>query len=201
MAGTTARDSTGHGHTAVYVPGVALYLGGPPLDRAAGAEPKNRAVHIAGGRIEGLLEPLGRCISLELWFWNGLPNDARTQTGLLCAREGGERLVLGGTACAPGRLLFACRDGSTALVGRTIVAPQTWNHLALVRDGDAVAVYLNGRLDLAGRASVEASGPRLAIGGEAHNSAGFEGKIDEVAVYDRALNAAEIAAHLGTVER
>ena len=51
---------------------------------------RNRAVHFAGGRLAAELEGLLDTYSIELWFWNGLPNDARAITGVL-ASFGGEK--------------------------------------------------------------------------------------------------------------
>ena len=99
--------------------------------------------------------------------------------------------------------------------GDTEIAPKTWHHVALVRSpGRRVAVYLDGKLEpeidgIDGLAP--ANGPRvgrgapdpaLFIGGRGGGGADsrFEGKIDEVALYDRALTADEITAHFRAAE-
>ena len=75
--------------------------------------------------------------------------------------------------------------------------PPTWQHLVLVRDGRKIASYVDGARAL----EVASDGPGAVIempwiGTRDGGSPGFEGKIDEVALYDRALDASEIAAHL-----
>ncbi len=68
--------------------------------------------------------------------------------------------------------------------------PKTWKHLVLVRDGEQVTVYLDGTLAPDAITGTLPAGPKkitLAVG--------FEGKLDEVAIYDRALTPAEIATH------
>ncbi|MFA6562532.1 MAG: LamG-like jellyroll fold domain-containing protein [Verrucomicrobiia bacterium] len=69
-------------------------------------------------------------------------------------------------------------------------SPKTWQHLVLIRDGDRVTTYLDGNLApdvIAGALPAAPKSITLA--------AGFEGKLDEVAIYDHALAATDIAAH------
>ena len=108
MEGPTAADATGHGHQARFEGGIAFYLEGPPLDFSGGAT-INRAVHLAGGQLGLELPRLGMSYSVELWFWNGLPSTARPVTGTLMSRSSGDRLTIGGTRAAPGRLALGSR--------------------------------------------------------------------------------------------
>ena len=74
------------------------------------------------------------------------------------------------------------------------MAPKTWNHVVLVREGRKMRVYLNGKPEISGE-SDPAAGADLFIVGRPGASESFEGKIDEVAVYRRALSAEEIERH------
>ena len=192
--GATALDATGSGRNAAYEPGIARWLDGPPSPAFSGAGTINRCVHLAGGRATAELKELGTCYSAELWFWNGVPNDWRGVTGVLFSR-GGDTLAIGGTNGAPGRLTFG------PLTGRSEIQPKTWNHVALVRDGSRVAVYLNGvpEPELAGSAGPAAS-PRVWLGGAEGQTETFEGKLDEVALYDRALSPEEIRRRFGSAD-
>jgi hypothetical protein len=144
--------------------------------------------------------------SVELWFWNGLPDGARPISGHFFAigdRTGQwitDHLGLGGTHVAPRLLFFAAgKTTGAALAGKTQIAPRTWHHLVLVRQGKRVTVYLDGnpKPEIAGEVQeLGVKGAELFIGGRGDGVANFEGKIDEVAFYDRALEAAEIAAHV-----
>ena len=104
------------------------------------------------GRMKTELKELAGVYSLELWFWNGLPNNARAVTGYLFSRgpegpegTGADSLGIGGAVSAPGRLfLFNGNALSQSLGGKTILAPETWNHLVLVREGTRAKLYLNG---------------------------------------------------------
>jgi hypothetical protein len=206
MQGPAAADATGSAHNATYEDGVAFYLPGPAAKGMAAAETTNRAAHFAGGRLRATLGEIGATYTVELWAWNGLPNDARPVTGYLFSSGAesdklapGDHLGIGGTAMARGCLLFF--NGNTAnqvIAGKNPLEPKSWNHVALVRDGAKVAIYLNGRAEpeATGEASVtRGSSDPFFIGGRSDNFANFEGKIDEVAIYPRALPAAEIVAH------
>jgi hypothetical protein len=129
-----------------------------------------------------------------MWFHNGMPADARPVTGYLI-EIGGDKLAIGGTAQAQGRLLFS-RDGE-GLEGRQQVPAKTWNHLVLVCEKNRVSVYLNGRAtaEIAGIVSSLRRNGELFVGGQGGKGDSFEGKIDEVAVYGRALRLEEVSSH------
>jgi hypothetical protein len=195
-SGAVAADATGAHNDGTYEPGVARWLDGPPLPAFSGEGAVNRCPHFAGGSIKATLKELGDAHTIELWFWNGLPEKLRPVTGTLVARGAQESLALGGTSTTPGALVF----GGT-LIGRTAIAPKTWNHIVLVREGRRIAVYLNGSAEpeIAGEAA-PCDIKDICIGGGGDKNASFEGKIDEVAIYGRALSADEIRQHyqLGT---
>ncbi len=215
----TARDASGNGHDAVFENGVAVYL--PGVGSGTGVSPDaalkpsnfsgtqiNRAVHFAGGRLRTQL-PLGDHYSVECWVWNGLPNDARAVTGYLFSRgpDGdsaarGEHLGIAGTHTpgSAGRLfLFNGNERNELLVGRTVLAQRAWHHVVLVRDGTRVRVHLDGHAEpeISGEFvhTVPAGEASVFFGGRNDGLYGLEGRLDEVAVYERALNAKEIAGH------
>lgn len=67
---------------------------------------------------------------------------------------------------------------------------KTWQHLVLVRDGEKVTAYLDGNLAPDAITGTLPAGLRKIT-----LTAGFEGKLDEVAIYDHALTASDIATH------
>jgi hypothetical protein len=203
MTGRNAVDATGHGHAASLVGGYALYLDGPSLPGFVTGSTRNRAVHFAGGRLAIPALRLGSRYTVEFWFWNGLPNDARPLTGILfseSARNGGLQLAVAGHG---GRSSLSHHGTKTAEIGSAPIVPRTWYHAALVRDAERVTVYLDGRPDV----SVAPAGDDgsethvFHIGGAEGREESLEGRVDEVAVYDRALAAAEIRAHREAAER
>ncbi len=214
----TARDATGK-HDATFEDGVALYLPGadgrvghqppqPPATNAFSGPRINRAAHFAGGRVRANV-PLGENYSVELWLWNGMPADARDVAGYVFSRgpdrdkaARGEHLGIGGTyrADVTGKLiLFNGNERNEVLVGRTTPALRAWHHVVFVREGDKVRVHLDGRAEpeISGdfAHTVPAGENSLFIGGRNDGMFNFEGKIDEVALYPRALAVSEITAH------
>jgi hypothetical protein len=188
--GPVVTDTTGQ-HRAQFQGGVAYYLEGPQNARLAGAGPANRAVHLAGGWMDCAAVAPGTAGSVELWFWNGMPSDLRPVTGCLISC-GNQRLEIGGTSGDADRLVFV--DGMQRLPGKTAIAAKTWNHLLVTVHADRVIVYLNGRQEIAGSVSGPTGG-RLLVGSCGQPDSTFEGKIDEVAIYDRALSAQEAEQH------
>ena len=213
----TARDATGK-HDATFEDGVALYLPGadgrvghqppePPATNAFSGTRINRAAHFAGGRVRANV-PLGENYSVELWLWNGLPADARAVAGYVFSRgpDGdkaarGEHLGIGGTfrADLTGKLiLFNGNERDEVLAGRTTLALRAWHHVVLVREGGKVRVHLDGRaepeISAAFNHTVPTAENSIFLGGRNDGLFNFEGKLDEVALYPRALPPADIAA-------
>jgi hypothetical protein len=203
--GPRAVDATGyhHGH---YEEGVALFLDGPDSRGLSGGKQVNRCVHFAGGRMKANLKELGDNYSVELWFWNGLPADLRTVTSYLfwhTRKSGDEAFGIGGSPTGTGArartptVPFLSIGDSPVLRGKTEIAPRTWNYLVFTREGKKVSVFLNGKVEMAGETAVKLDpGESLFyFGGRADNTAGLEGKLDEIAIYPRVLTPKEIAEH------
>ncbi|HEY6227153.1 MAG TPA: PVC-type heme-binding CxxCH protein, partial [Verrucomicrobiae bacterium] len=216
-----AADSSTNGHPAKFEDGVALYL--PGVGSGSGLSPHpeltpsnfsatneiNRAVHFAGGRVHATIPKLPKTYSAEMWLWNGLPNNARDVTGYFFSRgndgdaeANGDHLGIAGTHNPgnEGRLIvFNGNKANELLVGGVVLQPRTWHHVAMIRNGDQVTVYLDGKTDpeISGKfgSTLPSDSTQLFLGGRNDRFSGLEGKLDEVAVYDRALSADEVAAH------
>ena len=161
-----------------------------------------------GGRLKAEFDHLPEIFSVEFWFWNGLPNDSRAITGVLASlgEDGAGKVPvaefgIGGTRIASSRLFFTAGSvNDKTSSGTTEITAKTWHHVALVSNGRRVTVYLDGRPRPEIDVPVEFAAVRgpgwLSIGGRADDGSAFEGKIDEIALYDRALLADEISQHL-----
>jgi putative membrane-bound dehydrogenase-like protein len=213
MAGPTVADAGGNNRPLQVEDGVVFHLEGPEEDVFSGTGVINRAPHFAGGRMTADLAELGPAYSVELWFWNGLPGEARPVAGYLFSRgpdrdpaSAGDHLGIGGTHTAQDRLLFFNGNAvNQVLQGTSPIAPRTWNHVVLVRDGRKVAVFLNGnpQPEIAGEAdvTVPAGVGQIFLGGRNDNMFNLEGKLDEVAVFNRALTPEEATARYKTTGR
>jgi len=205
MSGPHAADSSPHHHDAVLEPAVAYFLEGP-LSKAFCLPPEtNRAAHFAGGRLSTRLPELNGNYSISLWIWNGMPNDGRGTAGWILSNDhnhglsaAGNHLGIGGTATSPGKLIF--QNGNDAdknpAIGKSIIDRWTWNHVMLVREGSTLRVYLNGNTDpeiqLESLPVAPSHIKQFFFGGRSDNVDNWEGRLDEIAVFDRALTADEL---------
>ena len=200
-----ARDSSGHDRAALYGPGVVFFLEGPHSASFCSNAETNRAAHFAGGRLRARLASAKDHYSVSAWFWNGMPADARATAGWLFSRghpDGigavGDHVGIGGTASSPGKLIFLNGSGGGGvepIVGRTKIARWTWNHMVFVREGNAVRVHLNGNSEpeIETTAAASPALPDFFFGGRCDNESNWEGRLDEIAVFDRSLSPHEVA--------
>jgi hypothetical protein len=205
--GPRALDATGSGNHGAYEDLVAFYLDGPQGKGFGPPGRTNRCAHFAGGRMTATLKSLGSAYSVEMWLWNGIPVNARRVTGYVFSwgPDGdkdcpGDHLGIGGTYGGEGKLIFF--NGNAAnevLIGNTTIPLRTWCHVVLVRQDDRVTVYLDGNPtpEIAGTIAVTrpAGVQTVFLGGRCDNFANLEGKLGDVAVYNRALTADEVARH------
>jgi hypothetical protein len=97
------------------------------------------------------------------------------------------------------------RDRNGQVFSQQVYQPGSWHHIVAVREQNGIAVYINGQLaaSMPLAANKDSRTYDLLIGrySLADNWIGrpFSGHLDEFAVYDRALTAAEIQHHFGLV--
>ena len=91
-------------------------------------------------------------------------------------------------------------NGEEILYGLTRLVAGTWTHLAATYDGTWQRLYVNG-VEVAQRAQpglIASSSGVLRIGGDSVWGQYFQGRIDEVRIYNRALSTSEIQADMDT---
>lgn len=203
--GATAADLSGHGHA-------AEILGGATRDDEGAIEgDEGHALRLASdeqyARIRGLGELEAEAgtgeLTIECWFRRDEIEQARPILELTAGMEVGPHVWnhdRGDKVYAN----FVAESGEPHAImsGEGVVAPASWHHVVATFDGAMGRLYLDGVR--VGEASVEGAalaaadtlliGHRFAAGESAAIS--FAGSIDEVAVYDRALDAATIRRHL-----
>jgi hypothetical protein len=182
--GAPARISDG---AAWYLPGVGSGTGcgaGEKLTPSAFSGPNqiNRALHLAGGDVQADVPGLTDQYSIALWFWLGEASGAGLRSGTLIAGPGGETL---GSKQFKDHSVQLVMGGSATLKLRA----DDWHFVVLMRDGNAVRVFVDGNET----AAIAGSAPARATGNQLRLGQGLQGKLDEVAVFNRPLASAEIA--------
>jgi putative membrane-bound dehydrogenase-like protein len=158
----------------------------------------------AGGRIRGAAPGIANVYSVSLWFKNQSPNDANPITAYLFSRGPvgdpnaiGEHLGISGNhqPDAVGKLnLYNGNTSAQTLFGKSVIAPGSWSHLVLVRNGEHATVYLNGNPEpeIDGALPVTASSsPDFYLGARSDQFAPLNGGLASFAFFDRALTAEE----------
>ncbi|NQV27927.1 MAG: hypothetical protein HQ518_26550 [Rhodopirellula sp.] len=204
FAGPTAIDSSGNGQDAIYEPDVTYYLAGPRSNRFCSNGETNRAAMFVGGRLRARVPDSNDDYSISLWFWNGMPDDSRAVSGWLFSRgrdngltKWSDHMGVGGTSGHSGKLIFFHgNDSSQVLAGKTIIPRWQWQHVAFVRRGRSVTVYLNGEKEIETEAdgAFPAGFHHLYLGGRSDNDSNWEGRLDEIAIFDRALTSKEVSS-------
>jgi hypothetical protein len=182
------------------------FAGAPPLEPHGGVSfvpgESGQAFDLDGS--SGYLQwpspnslPLGnQPRTLALWFRTPQQLSQNTESALIQYgnESSGNMFGLITSGNAPGRLYFF--GYSYDLAGTTALLPNTWYFGAVTFDGTTLRLYVNGQEENSMNASglntqLNASG--LTVG---YRNAGtrWTGQLDEVAIWNRALTAAEVQA-------
>ena len=212
MQGPLAKDSSGMGRHAAYEPGVVFFLEGPSSDSKDAFVDDgdvNRCAHFAGGRLHANLPDLGAEYSIMMSVWNGMPIDARETLGWFASRDHnhtisqrGDHFGIGGTATKSGAIIFQHGNDDPITSAQTL-ARWTWNRITIVRSSDRVQLFINGQRKPAIDTQCKATGAGIKsmfIGGRSDNDSNWEGRIDEVAIFDRVLTPQELEQFASTGE-
>src|SRR5439155_13688093 len=148
---------------------------------------------------------LAAAMTLEAWVYPTAINGwecvlLKEATGDMCyvlyADDNGE------DSGQPRRPIGAFRQGTTPFwtPGTAQLALNTWTHLAATYDGSNLRMYVNGTLasSRAVTGSINVSNGALRIGGNSVWGEYFNGLIDEVRIYKRALAQSEIQTDMNT---
>ncbi len=202
FAGPRAIDSSPNGIDAIYEPRVFFYLPGPD-DAAFATGGINRSAHFAGDRLSARIPGLaGTDYTVSLWFWSGTAKGVMDGTEWIVSRGsefGTHREGVGIRETESGQrmLRLDCPGGARDIPITPEVERWKWHHLVLLRHDDEIKVSFDGS-ELQGfdaTASKAFTGPSsdsFFFGGSCTGDGNFEGRLDEIAVFDRALSAAEV---------
>jgi hypothetical protein len=186
-SGTGAADQLAR-NPGTYVGGVALgapgALTGDP-DRAAAFDGVDDEVQLGGGTLA-----VSGTATVEGWFfWEAgvaLMRDNTSSAGWILAFEKGTQVAYraGGTEVATGRLTTSVRGG--------------WHHVVLTASAGSTAWYLDGMpIITAGppAGAAAAALPWHVMGNGSVTTQRTLGRADEIAIYERPLDATEVQTH------
>ncbi len=205
FAGPEAIDHITGRSLGTYELGVVFYLEGPEGFAASGA---NRAAMFAGGRLRFRLPVRNDRYSVSLWVWNGMPLGVRPIAGWFYSRGWdrglpaySEHLGVVGAGPRAGQLVYLAgtERGGKRYFGSGRLQRWRWHHVVLIRDGHKLRVYLDGKLDIEADdvPIVWAGLDQWFIGGRSDAASNWEGRLDEIALFDRPLTGGEVAELAG----
>lgn len=202
IEGRIAHNAVGDGITAELNGGAALYLPGVGSGSGCGTDEKlrtskfsgpnqiNRAVHFADGTLDATVALDATQNSVSFWFWLGEPSGASVRAGSLVSFTNGAELTYQQGGDGISRLAYRGGDEHAAPIhGDTRLSMGAWHFAVLVHDTEGVRTYVNGRSG----PDIQAPAPTANKLSSIQFAQGFEGKLDEIAVFDRPLAPTEIA--------
>ena len=138
-------------------------------------------------------------MTLEAWVYPASVSGWRTV--ILKEVSGGLTYALYASDNASRPAVYINTGGSDIFVsGTASLSLNTWTHLAATYDGSTLRLFVNGTQvgSRAASGSIRVSTNPLRIGGNTIWGEYFNGRIDEVRVYSRALSQAEIQTDMNT---
>ncbi len=197
-SGPAALDAVSPGQDGTYVGGVSLGQPGALLtDSDTAVEVAGRTSYVDIG-VHEAINQLANDFTVEAWV---RPNGTGGGQSFLSNRTywegaGGIRLGMDGS-----RLLFTAFGPKDYLSDPSVISAGQWYHVAAVFDADNdVSFFLDGSFvqTVTGSSPANPSVKPLTFGRNPisyGSQAFYSGGLDEVAIYDRSLSAAEIHEH------
>jgi hypothetical protein len=199
FAGPRAIDSSPNGIDALYEPRVLFYLPGPN-DAAFATDGINRSVHFAGDRLSARIPGMPETdYTVSIWFWSGTAKGVMNGTEWIFSRGsdyGTHRDGVGIRETDSGKRILAldCPGGPRDIPTTTEVQRWKWHHLVVSRKGEEMILSFDGeapeRFDA--KPFIGPQFDTFFFGGSCTGDGNFEGRLDEIAVFDRALSVEEI---------
>jgi fibronectin type 3 domain-containing protein len=192
-SGTTSADISGNGNTGTLNGPVWTTQG--KYGNALSFDGSNDLVFIPGSSSLNVSSGM----TLEAWIY---PTVTQSGWRTILQREVDAYFLNASTDAGPlrpgGGGTF--NGAVSSLSGPTASPVNAWTHVALTYDGSILRLYVNGT-QVATRSisgSVQTNSSPLRIGGNSPYGEYFNGRIDEVRVYNRALTQTEIQSDMNT---
>jgi hypothetical protein len=194
--GTSLTDRTGQGRTGT-ISGAAWSTQGK-YGGALSFDGVNDSVTVADANSLDLTTGM----TLEAWVLPTANGGGSWRNVIIKERPGGEVYNLYANADTNAPTIYVVRasqpDVPLDARGTTELPLNTWTHLATTYDGTTLRIFVNG-VQVGTRAvsgALFASAGALQIGGNSIWGEYFQGRLDDIRIYNRALSAAEIQADM-----
>src|SRR3990172_2242936 len=192
VGGATLTDLSGNGHTGT-ISGATWTAAG----RFGGALSFNGAINLVTVNDSNLLD-LTTGMTLEAWVQPTALSGWRTV--VIKERPGNLAYALYANTTSNRPSSEIATPGNVDARGSAQLPLNSWSHLAATYNGSTLSLYINGSLvsSKAVSGAIAGSALPLRIGGNSVWGEDFQGLIDEVRVYKRALSHAEIQSDMNT---
>ena len=191
-SGTTAADQSGNGNNGTLTNATWAGASAGKFGNALSFNGTNASVSVPNSASLALTTGM----TLEAWVKPTALNSYNTIVFKERTAYYGYALYANTDGNRPSGNVFTAGDHEVR--GTAQLGLNTWTHVAATYNGSALVIYVNGAqaatLSVTG-ALISATGP-LKIGGNAIWGEWFNGLIDEVRIYNRALSTAEIQADM-----
>ena len=139
---------------------------------------------------------LTTAMTLEAWVYPAVNNAAWRDV----IYKGNDNYFLEGTSDNGGSPGAGISTVPNPTYGTSALPVNTWSHIALTYDKVTLRLYVNGTQvgSVAASANIATSANPLEIGSDSIYGQYFNGRIDEVRIYNRALSTTEIQTDMNT---
>ena len=142
------------------------------------------------GMADYLTIPLSTSTTITITAWIK-PDTGTDTTQAILDRENSFVYQYGNSSVAISKMVQYSYQGDQ-LISNTELEVGSWSFVTLVRTPSTVSFYLNGAYDGGGATSPRSLVGTFCIGSRQGDTHQFDGSIDEVRIYDRALSPAEV---------
>jgi hypothetical protein len=193
ISGTTAYDRSGNGNNGALTNGPTRAIG--KVGQALGFDGTDDYILVSRN---SAIEPV--IVSVATWVKLGVAATSQAAYSKIVEkshRTSGTAISydVGSNYSGNGKFFFEASDGSyNAVQSTTIPVAGTWYHVVGVYDGATSNIYINGVLEntVSDTGSITYNSDNLFIGQNGSNGERFNGVVDEVRIYNRALSESEV---------